>query len=467
MKNLSVIALTFVLLVATANAAEPEKPDSPAATENLPLRAELETYARELGDSEFDRRSKASRKLLAAREAAIPVLARTAFSPDAEIRYRSRKILMHWATNYDSHMRHLAEKTVKEFAPAALAEARLGLETEVVKWLEDVGAQINGLDDDGLIQRLSFAPPCKVRDGGMSNLRHLHALEWLHFTSSRVGDAGIVHLQHVKSLKQLYLTKTEITDRGLFHIKELPLLTTLDLRYTDVSDPGLASLEDLPLNQLELAGSKVMGPGLKHLRSMRNLETLTLYESSLTSLNELGNLGSLRVLLAHDTGLTDEGTKNLGELRALEELDLRNTGISDETLTQIAQLSSLKELKLSETAITDTGLAVIAELPSLHTLDLSNTSLSDAGLAQVCKIPNLKVLNLANTKITNAGLAHLQRAKNIETLHLMGNPKITDAGTKHLEDVDSLKLVKVQGTSITRQGRYFLKAALPNGYVTD
>src|SRR5947209_6639917 len=73
------------------------------------------------------------------------------------------------------------------------------------------------------------------------------------------------------------LAGTQVTDAGLKELKDLKQLTTLSLWGTKVTDAGLKELKDLKqLTTLNLFGTKVTGEGLKELKDLQQLTSLNL-----------------------------------------------------------------------------------------------------------------------------------------------------------------------------------------------
>lgn len=134
------------------------------------------------------------------------------------------------------------------------------------------------------------------------------------------------------------------------------------------------------------------------------------YITSAASLEQLGELSSLRILHVADVPTGDNSLQQLSELNRLEELDVRGRLIDDNGLAYLRKLQHLRYLHLARTSITDTGLAKLSGLNQLELLDLSYTSVTDRGLQNLFGLRQLRSLYLFHTEITDEGEAKLWEA---------------------------------------------------------
>ncbi len=105
----------------------------------------------------------------------------------------------------------------------------------------------------------------KVSDADLLVLRKLPCLEGVDLAKTAISDAGMKHLEGL-NLKSLCLNDTQVTGRGLRHLKEMKSLVKLGLWNTDVEDSGLAHLAGLTnLASLVLDGTKTTDAGVSHL----------------------------------------------------------------------------------------------------------------------------------------------------------------------------------------------------------
>ncbi len=77
---------------------------------------------------------------------------------------------------------------------------------------------------------------------------------------------------------------------------------------------------------------------------------------------------------------------------AIVEVDLNGAKtVSPATLQEIGQIATLRKLRFIGSPIGDDGLPYLKNLKNLETLDLSGTKVSDAGLLSLAELPKLKI----------------------------------------------------------------------------
>lgn len=196
------------------------------------------------------------------------------------------------------------------------------------------------------------------------------------------------------------------------HLKRLCRLKDLFLLYSTMNDSDLENLKGMEgLDYLDLSGTKVTGPGLRHLVGLTKLTYLVLRSCRIDEehLQTLQRIPNLRYLDLCGSGISDSGLQHLASLNMLEGLLLQQSLISDSGLDHLVGLRRLRKLWLSQTSITDAGVARLASLHILEELNLSNTGISDEGLLVVGRMKNLRrvfVYVCANT--TAEGRGNLQ-----------------------------------------------------------
>ena len=81
----------------------------------------------------------------------------------------------------------------------------------------------------------------------------------------------------------------DVTDSGLRHLRSLDNLNRLELSFTGITDRGIDSLAELTsLEDLNLQGTHVHGPGLAELGAMGKLRILLRVRGIWRSLGPLG-----------------------------------------------------------------------------------------------------------------------------------------------------------------------------------
>ena len=227
-----------------------------------------------------------------------------------------------------------------------------------------------------------------ITDVGMPYLAALTGLKSLDLSHTMVGDVGLESLPALSELEELNLGGTRITGINLNFLKLLPklkklsfngiqrrnagacwtpLITDLDLDTISLlsgledlnlgvgvslgktgvavgagnchvtggiqlTDLGVAKLARLTkLRRLDISGAKITPAGLKVLRSLPQLERLSVWNCQ---------------------ALDDSAAPELASVPKLAFLDLSYTAAGDETLKSLAGLSNLKLLYLTDTKVT-------------------------------------------------------------------------------------------------------------------
>lgn len=179
-----------------------------------------------------------------------------------------------------------------------------------------------GLTYDGFTQPAGCgigltAPGCAITDLGLSYLKGLRQIQWLHLGSTHITDEGMAHLARLTNLQQLEIDSPLVTDVGLKHLHSLSRLTDLTLKSPLITDGGLT-----------------------HLKSVVALEFLTLETASITDsgLSELSHLPKLRGLNLKGTEISDAGIPLFGRLKSLEQLNVAGTRLSPKGVAKLRAL---------------------------------------------------------------------------------------------------------------------------------
>ena len=115
----------------------------------------------------------------------------------------------------------------------------------------------------------SRIPLPQVSEAVLVHIEHLHDLELLDLSGTRVPDSWLEHLQGLGKLRILGLNRTPVSDSGLERIRELGNLQTLFLFGTQVTDGGLVHLRDLAhLRGVDLRGTEVTESGVRGLQQV-------------------------------------------------------------------------------------------------------------------------------------------------------------------------------------------------------
>lgn len=230
-----------------------------------------------------------------------------------------------------------------------------------------------------------------------------------------------------------------------------------------LSDDQLAPIAGFTeLKRLSLERTVVSDAGMKHLRLLKNLESLNLNLTRITGkgLRVLKGFNKLKLLELSGPRITDSSLKQLPRLPGLEELRLRNTSVTDRGLKWVARFSGLKKLDLQGTQVTGSGLGQLSHL-DLETLNLGHSQITMAGLESIKKLTSLKKLDLTFDRLKDKSLSYLQGLTNLEQLTLNRNPGIKGPGLRHLKKMKQLRLLELLSARAGDRQLHIL-ASLPN-----
>ena len=210
-------------------------------------------------------------------------------------------------------------------------------------------------------------------------------------------------------------------DPSIDAIGELTKLETLVLRGYKMNLAPLAKLGSLRHLTLYLdRGVK----GLDVLAALTKLQSLTIEESSIATLDIVKNMRDLRELKILG-GLTS--AKGIEGAARLEKVALERTQIT--TLAPLKKLAKLRELSLRFSRKL-TSLAGIEAIKSLRDLDLYEMR-GPISLAPLAKLPKLEQLDFSLTKI-KGGLSPLYKLRGLKALEGDASPAELVALKKHL-----------------------------------
>ncbi len=145
---------------------------------------------------------------------------------------------------------------------------------------------------------------------------------------------------------------------------------------------------------------------LSPLRSLINLQVLTVPETEVSDLTPLSSLVNLRVLDISETNVSD--LSPLKGLVNLQSLDLWHSQVND--LSPLTALVNLQELNVLHTYVDD--LSPLKELVNLQMLNVSSTHISD--LSPLEGLVNLQTLSVSNTQVSD--LSPLTSLVNLHSL---------------------------------------------------
>jgi hypothetical protein len=169
-------------------------------------------------------------------------------------------------------------------------------------------------------------------DEQIGALRGHEGLRRIMLNSERLTDAGLEHLGTLPNLEEFLLRRSAYTAEGLVKLApRLGNVRSLHFSQRGVTDEGLAALKSLPgLSRLSIGACEVTDRGVQHLRGLKDLEELMLYQVALTDdgLAILKDLPKLKKLYIGAPGVTDRGIVHFKALTGLESLMLYGSKVT-------------------------------------------------------------------------------------------------------------------------------------------
>jgi hypothetical protein len=232
-------------------------------------------------------------------------------------------------------------------------------------------------------------------------------------------EADFRRLTTLAGLKNLSVGKG-LNDAMLAILAGIPELDTLQTNEAGITDDGvqaLARMTKLKVLKFFHPGKGFTGSGLSKLGGMPNLGSLTVAGSVAFAdegMAAVGRLTNLKEFRTWHAGQTIEGVKHLRELHNLKSLTLGQrlsydppTSLSNETLAILSELKSLESLRLEEARLNFDALVQLKQLPALKTLQLEGIEMPAADVERLKKeLPGAAV---QWTKPNDAYLKRIQK----------------------------------------------------------
>ncbi len=204
----------------------------------------------------------------------------------------------------------------------------------------------------------------------------------------------------LRTLKRADISPKEIalTDETAPALSQLDQLEKFFANGAEMTDDGFKafagwkSLKTFGLDHWgwKVAGKGTLGPGMAHLASCSNLESLRLGGCKVDNrvTEALAQIKSLQsVDLQHTYAVTDEGIaalKALPKLRIVKLSPQFSPRITDATLAALGGIKTLEEIELNETWLTyDKGFSHLKELASLKKMVLTKVVASEDDIAKL------------------------------------------------------------------------------------
>jgi hypothetical protein len=231
------------------------------------------------------------------------------------------------------------------------------------------------------------------------------------------------------------------------------------------TDEQIRVLQDLTSIRVLLANdSALTDEGLRCMTQWKGLEHLELSDTAKITdagLEHLRGLPQIQFLRLRRCNVSDAGMATFENLKELRVLDLGMTKVADEGFKHFRASTALRQVSFWGNKISDASMPLIKTMPQLETLELGGASITDAGLENLKDLAHLQRLFLRGTKITDSGLAYLSGLHELRELDLFNTP-ITAAGLKHLYGLKKLEVLYLGETHVSAPDRLKFNDALPN-----
>jgi len=267
-------------------------------------------------------------------------------------------------------------------------------------------------DDEAVVQALrDKGAKVVVAKGAVTSVDAADVSAWT--------EADFRRLTTLAGLKNLSVGKG-LNDAMLAILAGIPELDTLQTNEAGITDDGvqaLARMTKLKVLKFFHPGKGFTGSGLSKLGGMPNLGSLTVAGSVAFAdegMAAVGRLTNLKEFRTWHAGQTIEGVKHLRELHNLKSLTLGQrlsydppTSLSNETLAILSELKSLESLRLEEARLNFDALVQLKQLPALKTLQLEGIEMPAADVERLKKeLPGAAV---QWTKPNDAYLKRIQK----------------------------------------------------------
>lgn len=282
-------------------------------------------------------------------------------------------------------------------------------------------------------------------------------------------DALMEVLTRNPTIRSLKLEQSKgLTDAGLRYLARLPDLRVLDLGGSAVGDDGLRVLRDLPrLESLSLWWTHITDAGAEHLGGLDALESIDLAftrtgDAALRALRNKPNLANVRsgafvtdagVAALHDYPVFKEWRGGEPDFELLgydsgpNSLMLRGS-ITARALTALVGLDGLFGLNLDDSALALDGssIAPLAKLPHLARLafDAKNEA-----MPYIAALPHLRFLSCQDTPADDDGFVALSESPTIEYIWGRRCHNLRDRGFRALSTMRRLRALSVSCLNVT------------------
>ena len=207
------------------------------------------------------------------------------------------------------------------------------------------------------LRQLELTNSPSVDDAVIETLKGHPTLESLNVSGSSVTDACIDELMSISGLNTLRIAQTEISDAGIAQLAASGLkLEHFSCGAAGLSDASAAAIgRSTSLKTLELLSTGITDAGIDSLASLTNLEVLRISGSTAVTNEGILRLGGLPGLTHLDVSHTNFNANGMGSagFGSLKILEARSTKLTDEFFPEFGKVLKLRSIKVTGTPVTE------------------------------------------------------------------------------------------------------------------
>jgi uncharacterized protein (TIGR02996 family) len=362
-----------------------------------------------------------------------------------------------------------------------------------------------------------------AKDGDLAEIEKIPEVRVLRLQSPRLSAAGYQRLARLPNLDSLTIEgNTSLPKEGLAQLDKLPPWAVVHIYTTDEDRAAARAMnarraskfKDLSANEKHSAGVRFLGAigdgrpiygkphtgaqlsqagvddthmpfvaavselegvyisesdvttkGIAQLASLKELKSLGLYQTKVTSIAALAGLTKLETLgifPEFDIKMGDTGLEGVQNFINLQDLYLNDNSISDATVKRLTSLTKMKKLDLTLGDIKDENcIAAFSGMTDLKSLALHGGNISDGALRHLAGLKKMNSLSIKVSRGSGAGFQHLSGLDSLQYLYVHGKG-VTDESMQKLHGLKKLELIMAQGSAVTANGAKKLAASLPH-----
>lgn len=246
-------------------------------------------------------------------------------------------------------------------------------------------------------------------------------------------DAQLELVKRLSKIRMLSVRGQDVTDVGIDHLADASV-ASLSISATSVTDAGITAVRKITdLDRLSLYGGEFSTDGLRQLRYIRKLRSLSLASFVDLDLQFLKELAQLQTLSFSQMSFSKQQVELINQLKHLRHLSVMISDADNDDLRYMGQFKTTLNLSLvMGPKVNEEGWKHLAG-SRVSTLYLYKMPITDGGMAVVGKIDGLQFLSITEAPVTDAGLDHLHNLKSLKHINIRGT-KATQIGVDRLKD---------------------------------